>query len=476
MAFANLLAGLALAYSMANDPFTYEYSGQTDASGNAWIVVVNNEDMKDVEITIAGDAKPVTRSPGNLKSGSRTKVNWKQKNDHVSYKLDVTARRREGDVSGNFNFEIIKTRAKGKVGKLKVRSSREDIVKRNKAEYESSFQLERYEYKVYDSDGEIAASGSKDDANVPPGGKFTIQWPPTEVFMIWVRGEDEFGRFTEYKLVPWSAEIPHTEINFDSGKFNIKGTESPKLDDALAVAFHELLALERVNEAVQANLVPQLYIVGYTDTVGNAGKNKTLSDGRAKQIAKYFYDKGFWAEIFYAGMGERGLRVQTDDNVDEVRNRRALYLLGIQKPGAGGQIPGSWKRLSGPRAKPMGFSPPPLPPEWKDYREKRREEASSGGEAGPTATTGSDDNPGSDLSGWKDGDGDGGGDGSEDDGGSGISPSGDDGVGDGGPPEVEGQPSATSKGCSVGGGGFGPLALGLFALGAGCIRRRRRVA
>ena len=320
-------------------------------------------------------------------------MQWKQKGAQAKYQLDVKARRREGDVSGAFGFEIVKTKAAGKVGKLKVRSSREDIVKRNKAQYESTFALARYEFKVYDSDGEVAAAGSVDDANVPPGGTFEVTWPATEVFMIWVRGEDEFGRFTEYKLVPWAVEIPHTEINFDSGKWDIKNDEAPKLDDAVAVAFHELIALEKVNDAVNANLSPQLYIVGYTDTVGNAGSNQKLSNSRAKQIAQYFYEKGFWAEIFYAGMGERGLRVETDDNVDEVRNRRALYLIGVQKPAGGGQIPSSWKRLAGPRAKPMGFTPPPLPEEWKNYREERKAAAGSGGGDVPGEDTDIGDKP-----------------------------------------------------------------------------------
>ena len=293
-----------------------------------------------------------------------------------------------------------------------------------------------------------------------------IKWPASEVFMIKVRVEDEFGRFAEHKLVPWSVEIPHTEINFDSGKWDIKNDEAPKLDDAVAVAFHELIALDKVNKAVGAQLTPQLYIVGYTDTVGNAGKNQKLSNSRAKQIAEYFYDKGFWAEIYFAGMGERGLRVETGDSVDEVRNRRALYLIGVQRPAGGGQIPTNWKKLSGSREQPMGFTPPPLPPEWADYREKRRDDAAQGEGGDGGASEDGGDNPGSDLSGWEDRD-------KSDLDVVGVS-GGDDGdYGDGGPPPIEGDPGASKKGCSVGGYGSGTtVALGLLALFA--LPRRRR--
>jgi MYXO-CTERM domain-containing protein len=222
------------------------------------------------------------------------------------------------------------------------------------------------------------------------------------------------------------------------------------------VAFHELDALERVNEAVQANITPKLYIVGYTDTVGPTPYNDELSRSRAKAIAKYFHDKGFWAEIYYAGMGERAPRVETGDNVDEVRNRRALYLLGVQDPASGGQIPHKWQKLSGARTKPAGFVLPPLPEQWAKYREERRS-----GTSGGTATAPTD-------GGLPDGDG-------------GKKP--DDaenppqmpessGSDAGTPPPVAGEPGASKKGCSIdttGSAGWWWLALGVPAL-----RRRRR--
>ena len=109
MAIAQLLASLALAWTLAGDPFTYEYNGQTDGNGNAWIIIVNDEDMKDVEVVISGDGKTINKSPGNLKGGSRYKVNWKQSSPQAKYQLDIRARRKSGDVEGAFAFEIVKT-------------------------------------------------------------------------------------------------------------------------------------------------------------------------------------------------------------------------------------------------------------------------------------------------------------------------------------------------------------------------------
>ncbi len=435
------------------DPLTYEYSGQTDGSGKAFLVVKANQNIDDVQVVIKGDGKTIKKSVGSMKAGQQYKVSWSQSSGRAKYQMEVQG---EG-IEANFAFEIVKAAgkgSKGKLGQFKVRSSREDVVDRNTALFETTFDLTSYEYKIYDSEGDVMDAQTVPEG-VSAGGTIEIKWNTAgEVFMIWVRGEDEFGRFTEYKLVPWAVEIPHTEINFDSGKFNVKTDEAAKLDEALAVAFHELVALDKVNKAVGANLTPKLYIVGYTDTVGGASGNQKLSNSRAKAIAEYFRDRGFWAEIHYAGMGERGLRVETGDNVDEVRNRRALYLLGVQQPAGGGQIPGRWSKLIGARSQPAGFVLPELPEKWKNYREERKRAAGGGGD-GPgdmedTLPSGSDDDAPIGETGQE-------------------TPSFD--AGEEGPPEIEGEPGASKKGCSV--SSDAPPALGLLVLFAlGSMRRR----
>ena len=454
MIFAKL-APLALAAFLAwNDPFTFEYSGQTGAGGQVSLVIRANQDLEDVKVTIKGDGKTIEKSLGKMKQGKTQKLTWTQASGQAKYDLEITGQ----GVEAAFAFEVLKPKTgEGKLEKFKVRSTREDVIKRRQASFETSFPLVNYEYKIYDSDGDVIDSELV-TTPVKAGETFTIKWKAkTEVFMIWVKGEDDFGRFTEYKLVPWAVEIPHTEINFDTDKHNVKVDEAPKLDEALAVAFHELDALERVNEAVNAQLTPRLYIVGYTDTVGNPAYNEKLSRSRAKAIAEYFRDHGFWAAIYYNGMGERGLRVETGDNVDEVRNRRALYLIGVQDPAGGGQIPARWNKLSGARQRPANFQLPPLPERWANYRAERMRGEDDGADAAdrgdelPSGAEGGGDTPSGD---------EGGGDDEPLD------------YGDDSPPPVDGEPGAAKKGCTIGDPTMGP-ALGLLAL-FGLVRLRRR--
>ena len=89
-----------------------------------------------------------------------------------------------------------------------------------------------------------------------------------------------------------------------------------------------------------------LYIAGYTDTVGNPSANLSLSTARAKSIALWFKASGFQGSIYYQGFGESVLAVPTADGVDQAENRRALYLVAADTPAVSSDLPKTnWKRL-----------------------------------------------------------------------------------------------------------------------------------
>lgn len=150
---------------------------------------------------------------------------------------------------------------------------------------------------------------------------------------------DPAGFWTGLELIPFSVSIPHDEVNFDSGKSTFPASEAAKLDKTLALIRAEIA---KYGDDLQINL----YISGYTDTVGNRQSNLSLSYARARAIAAYFRQKGLAIPIYYQGFGEDALAVQTADEVDEPRNRRALYILGNVSPPKSGPIPRSdWRRL-----------------------------------------------------------------------------------------------------------------------------------
>ena len=64
-------------------------------------------------------------------------------------------------------------------------------------------------------------------------------------------------------------------------------------------------------------------------------------------MARWFRQKGVRIPIAFEGFGETALRVQTPDETDEVRNRRADYILADDPPQlkASGFKP-AWRRVN----------------------------------------------------------------------------------------------------------------------------------
>ena len=111
-------------------------------------------------------------------------------------------------------------------------------------------------------------------------------------------------------------------------------------------AYRALAVLKEVLRRMGRSANLRLFIAGATDTVGDAASNQKLSMARAKSIGRYFRSKGVRIPIFAAGLGENGLKVATADEVDEVQNRRADYIVSVEEPVfSGGVPPVTWQKI-----------------------------------------------------------------------------------------------------------------------------------
>lgn len=160
-----------------------------------------------------------------------------------------------------------------------------------------------------------------------PGTRLEVTWPKADgkVLKVDLRVYATSGVYNGLELTPWQVEIPHEEVNFASGKWDLSSDETAKLDASLKLIQDAVLKF--------GALAPiRLFIAGHTDTVGSNASNRTLSLNRARAIGSYFRRKGVRIPILYEGFGEEALLVATTDEKDEPKNRRAEYIIAIDDP------------------------------------------------------------------------------------------------------------------------------------------------
>jgi outer membrane protein OmpA-like peptidoglycan-associated protein len=81
--------------------------------------------------------------------------------------------------------------------------------------------------------------------------------------------------------------------------------------------------LPQVLNAVKGHPVPEVQVIGHTDTVGSPASNITLGMRRAEMIRKQLIDIGLDPTLIeIVSHGEADLLVPTADDVPEPRNRR----------------------------------------------------------------------------------------------------------------------------------------------------------
>lgn len=132
--------------------------------------------------------------------------------------------------------------------------------------------------------------------------------------------EDDSAAFaTDDDAEPADDKIKVAEVHFDSGSADLTpGGRRNALE-----------ALERIKAMAPA----RVRVVGYADTVGDAGYNRHLSAQRARSIATVLEQGGLTnGAVEIVGNGEDGLPEPTPDGVSEPLNRCAGVFVVMDSP------------------------------------------------------------------------------------------------------------------------------------------------
>ena len=195
--------------------------------------------------------------------------------------------------------------------------------------------------KVLGLSGALLAEVEQVFDGAPAGTPLEIRWSPPEenVARLELFGYDTDGYYKGIAITPWSFEIPHEDVVFRSDSADIDPSEAKKLEATLALIAKELPKAKHLGSVT-------LFILAHTDTVGTDDYNLKLSTRRALAIARWFKTHGVGLSMAYDGMGERLLKVKTADEVNEPRNRRVDYMLGIEPPRfKQSKAAPAWKRI-----------------------------------------------------------------------------------------------------------------------------------
>jgi outer membrane protein OmpA-like peptidoglycan-associated protein len=195
-------------------------------------------------------------------------------------------------------------------------------------ELEASRPVVRVTLKVLDVTGKVLAEVEQRFEATRANQPLSVRWrgvAAADVARIEVFVYDKDDYYKGMAITPWSFVVPHEEVVFETDSAEIRASEVPKLQ-ASAKLIREVFAKYRALGPIR------LFIAGHTDTQGGREHNLALSGKRARAIAGWFRKQGLSLPIAFQGFGEQALKVVTADEVDELRNRRVDYLLGIEPP------------------------------------------------------------------------------------------------------------------------------------------------
>jgi outer membrane protein OmpA-like peptidoglycan-associated protein len=151
----------------------------------------------------------------------------------------------------------------------------------------------------------------------PDGGPEHVIHEAYGVERIKADGTIENGRLSESevkeKFGPTLAALPGRPASFTLYFLEGKDELTPE----------SKIEMDKVLAELKRRPLPDIVVIGHSDTVGSLTYNDKLSLARAERMREMMIGMGIPADrIQAAGRGKRELLVPTDDNVSEGRNRR----------------------------------------------------------------------------------------------------------------------------------------------------------
>ncbi len=333
---------LLVALAQMGPQWQFRVVDRVPPGGKAALVLQPKNEVYDAQVTLRrGTRKPLTFKKKKIAAGSEWRVQWRVPEGVTAWTGTLVGSAGGATTTAPLNLTI------ASLAQLDVRYDKSQMdVERGYVPVKPTRKLKEVEVKAFDDAGAQVLDAL---AGLEVKGDLTIiRFEPPEgvnLRRVELKLKDEYGQWASLRLARWYVEIPHEEVVFESGKAELRASEAPKVDKAIALIEEELARFRSTLGKQDASVDVQVYVAGYTDTVGKPADNGPLSRARARAIARHFRAKGLKLALFYEGFGERVLAVPTGNDVDEARNRRARYVV-ANAPPKGEAFPSArWTRL-----------------------------------------------------------------------------------------------------------------------------------
>ncbi|MBL8914705.1 MAG: OmpA family protein, partial [Archangium sp.] len=147
---------------------------------------------------------------------------------------------------------------------IKVDKQKDVDLEGRKLRFTANQQVSKVHLKVLMDTGAAVIDDDIAFKGEPAGTKLEVTWPAGSgtIFRVELRVFGLSGVYNGVELTPWRIDIPHEEVNFASGKWDIPDDEAKKLEASLKLVQD---AIEKFSSMAEI----KLYVLGHTDTVGS---------------------------------------------------------------------------------------------------------------------------------------------------------------------------------------------------------------
>ncbi len=315
------------------DPVRYSVMLNHPATQPAQLKIQANDNIRDIDLVINFCGKdPVRQHIKSIARGDSYDLTWNQPAGNYNCQLNMQGKDSNGNVwKSNGNFQMNSAMHLGINTEILGLSA--DI---NELTWHTTRPVVRASLVITAEDGTQIDNIVQDLKPAQKDLKMTWKKSDKKPAIVELRVDDDQGSWSTNTIV--SISIPHEDVVFDTGKSNIRKDQENKL----------LATLDSINKVRDQydRVMMNLYITGYTDTVGSTESNDKLSRERAQSIAAWIKRHGLKVDTYYRGLGERVLFTKTADETPEESNRRVTYVLTNVMPSDFTDIPtGQWKKI-----------------------------------------------------------------------------------------------------------------------------------